>query len=187
MQYHLFYEENNLVAMAEQYLNPRWLFSVLDRFEDFHKPIHISEVTVPAYAGKDISAEKHKEYLELQAEITRWLFRIWFSHKNVEAIIWWNLVDGTAAYGDIGTYDGENHWGGGLLDNNMKPKPVYHVINDLINHEWHTDIVVDCVNGEVNFNAFYGEYEISVEYGGRKTEFDLSLTPCSAKEFFKQI
>lgn len=187
MQYHLFYEEKDLERMAEQYLNPRWLFAVLDRFADFKKPIQISEVTVPAYAGKDVSIEKHREYLEIQAEVTRWLFRIWFSHKNVESIIWWNLIDGTAAYGNIGTYEGENHWGGGLLDNNMMPKPVYHTINDLINREWHTDCTINCVNGEVEFSAFYGEYEISVEQCGKKTKFDLSLTPYSAKEFFKQI
>lgn len=183
MQYHLFNEPDEIAECAEQYLNPEWLFAVMDRYADFHLPMQISEVTVPAYAGKDISEAMQQEYREIQAEVTRWLYRIWFSHPAVEAIIWWNLADGTGAYAPLGSYEGENHWGGGLLDNMMQPKPVYHVLDELIHKEWHTEFVTEARGANVDFQGFYGEYEIVVETEGIKHKSKIFFTPDSNKSF----
>jgi hypothetical protein len=53
------------------------------------------------------------------------MYRLLFSHPNVDAICWWNLVDGD--------------WGGnpgGLVRRNLTPKPSYDVIRQLIHEEW---------------------------------------------------
>ncbi len=45
----------------------------------------------------------------LQAELIKWLYSVWFSHENMEQIIYWNLVDGYAAFTEPGDVErGEN-------------------------------------------------------------------------------
>ena len=59
-----------------------------------------------------------------QAEYADAMYRLLFSHPNVDAICWWNLVDGD--------------WGGtpgGLVRQDLTPKPSYDVIRKLIHEE----------------------------------------------------
>lgn len=120
-------------------------------YGSFNKPIQISEITIPS----TIFGEKTDE--GLQREITENLFRLWFSNPNMEAIIWWNLSDG-AAFGN------EDEFKGALLRSDMSEKPVYEMLDRLINKEWHTEETVNASeDGSFNFRGFYGEYEISAE------------------------
>jgi Beta-1,4-xylanase len=169
MQYHLFWEEKDLDGIMQTYCNPERLFSVMDTYGEFNRPLHVSEITVPAYMGI-------KENEEYQAEITKWLYRIWFSHKNMEAIVWWNMVDGTAAYAPMGTYEGENKFAGGILGTKMQHKPVYNVMDDLINKEWKTNLSLKDCMGEYKFSGFFGTYEMTGVSDGKefKKEFHIS-------------
>lgn len=156
MQYHMFFPKDNEQALCTDRYNPNTLFAVLDTYEKLGKPIQITEITIPAYSN---SAEDEK----IQAELIERLYGIWFSHKATEAIIYWNLPDGYAAFapkGDMTT--GENIYYGGLLRFDLSKKPAYDVIYDMFNRRWTTDETAE-TNGEgtAKFKGFYGEYEIA--------------------------
>ena len=130
MQYHVFdrapNEKNNVTDMY----NPKALFSVLDTYEKLGKPLQVTEITIPAYSD---TAEDEK----IQAELIENLYSIWFSHKAVEAVIYWNLVDGYAAWAPQGDMTvGENIFRGGLLRFDMSKKPAYDMIKHLFTERW---------------------------------------------------
>lgn len=76
---------------------------------------------------------------------------------KMAGITWWNLADGTA-YGD------ENKSLGGLLDKDMNPKPAYHALDKLINHEWKTRIEgTTDPKGRFAFRGFKGGYRVTVQ------------------------
>lgn len=171
MQYHLFNKRENEYEATRVTLNPENLYKHMDMYSNFGKPLQITEVTVPAFSWE-------KEDEEIQAEIIEKLYSIWFSHSNVEQIIYWNLVDGyahlwdpdpekiKASQGDMSI--GENYYYGGLLRFDLSPKPAYYAIKNLIQNVWHTeeDVVTD-ENGICSFRGFYGEYELEFEVNGK--------------------
>lgn len=83
-------------------------------------------------------------------------------------ITWWNLGDGTA--------DGnEGVAGGGLADNDFNPKPAYKALDQLINHDWTTNLETKSdTDGNVKFRGFHGTYEVEVADRGKTTKFRLS-------------
>ena len=95
MQFHMFYPEREAEDKAAFYLNPKRIYDVLDTYARLNRPIQITEITIPAYSWGT-------EDEELQAEILENLYKIWFSHPAMEAIIYWNLVDGYAAWAPQG-------------------------------------------------------------------------------------
>ena len=166
MQYHLFNKREDEYAKTRLTLNPENLYRHMDLYSNFGKPLQITEVTVPAYSWKP-------EDEALQAEIIEKLFSIWFSHPNVEQIIYWNLVDGyahlwdpdpekiKASQGDMTM--GENYYYGGLLRFDLSPKPAYFKIKELIQERWHTeDEVLTDEKGRLAFRGFYGEYDLEI-------------------------
>lgn len=167
MQYHVFCrkedEKNNVSGMY----NPRTLFSVMDTYEKLGKPIQITEITIPAYSD---SAEDEK----IQAELIEQLYSIWFSHKSVEAIIYWNLPDGYAAFAPQGDMTaGENYHRGGLLRFDLSKKPAYDMVRHLFSERWITNTESETNgNGTAKFKGFYGDYEITAD--GKK--FDISVS-----------
>ena len=92
---------------------------------------------------------------------------MWFSHPSVTQIVYWNLVDGYAAFTTPGDMKGgENYYRGGLLRFDMSEKPAYKRLKHLIKEVWTTDeTLCSNENGEVSFRGFYGEYEVTV--GGK--------------------
>ena len=90
----------------------------------------------------------------IQAVIARNLYRLWFSEPGVTGITWWNVVDGGGASGEP-SYSG-------LYDIDMDKKPVYEVLDNLINHEWKTNLTVRSdENGLLKFRGFRGVYKLS--------------------------
>ncbi|MBR2387974.1 MAG: endo-1,4-beta-xylanase [Clostridia bacterium] len=180
MQYHLFHKRENEYADTRQYLDPKSLYRHMDLYSNFGKPLQVTEVTVPAYSWEP-------EDEAIQAEIIEKLYSIWFSHPNVEQIIYWNLVDGYAyvenpdpqkiarSQGDMTL--GENYYYGGLLRFDMTPKPAYLKIKELLCEKWHTeeDIVTDD-NGVASFRGFYGNYDVEIVVDGKKTVKNISLS-----------
>lgn len=180
MQYHLFYEAEQLYNDKSGLLNPKNLYRHMDLYSSLGKPLQITEVTVPSYSWND-------EDEDLQAEIIEKLYSIWFSHPNVEQIIYWNLMDGyahvpnpdpkkiKASQGNMKL--GENYYHGGLLRFDMTPKPAYSRIKELTQEKWHTELeTVTNKNGMTDFRGFYGEYEITVICGDRSIPKNIVLS-----------
>ena len=174
MQYHVFdrapNEKNNVTDMY----NPKALFSVLDTYEKLGKPLQVTEITIPAYSD---TAEDEK----IQAELIENLYSIWFSHKAVEAVIYWNLVDGYAAWAPQGDMTvGENIFRGGLLRFDMSKKPAYDMIKHLFAERWITNTEAETNgDGTAKFKGFYGDYEL--EINGKK--YDISTSAKKDNEF----
>ena len=160
--------------------NPQSLYEHMDLYSNFGLPIQVTEITLPAYDGTP-------EDEEIQAKLIEYLYTVWFSHRSVEQIIYWNLVDGyahvesddqaviDASQGDMTI--GENKFRGGLLRFDMTPKPALHTIQNLIKKVWHThaQLITD-KQGSAQFKGFYGNYEVEITVGAQKVKRILSLT-----------
>lgn len=160
MQYHMFYRENEYYDRTRKFYDLSNCLKVLDCYSRFQKDIQITEITIPAYTAAE-------EDENLQADVIEKLYSMWFSHPSVTQIVYWNLVDGYAAFTTPGDMKGgENYYRGGLLRFDMSEKPAYKRLKHLIKEVWTTDETL-CANenGEVSFRGFYGEYEVTV--GGK--------------------
>lgn len=178
MQYHMFHRAEDEYEKTRRTYDPNHLRAIMDLYGRFNKPIQITEITVPAYSNKP-------EDEQLQAEIIRWLYSIWFSHPNVEQIIYWNLVDGYAAYAPQGDMtSGENRFYGGLMRFDLTPKPAYDMIDKIFNKEWRTNLDIEAnADGETSFRGFYGDYELSVQSGNKTATKTVTLSKDGKNEF----
>lgn len=172
MQYHILDSQHDRAwKSSDVFYNPKLSWETLNLYGSFGLPIQITEITIPAYS-EDPENEK------LQAEILEKVCRIWFSHPNVEQIIYWNLVDGYAHGAKQGDMTkGENVYFGGLLRFDMTPKPAYYTFKNLFEKEWHTEEeVVTDAEGFALFKGFYGDYTVKVEVNGTVTEQKIKLS-----------
>ena len=176
MQYHQFHTRAQEAYHAKYLCNPVQLFKVMDTYAQLNLPMQVTEVTASAF-----SSEPEDE--QIQAEMLRNLYRIWFSHPNMEAIIYWNMVDGYAAYAEPGDMTcGENMYHGGLLRFDMSPKPAWHVLDELINRTWHTSLDLDCA-GSTDVKGFYGAYALTATANGKEVTKTIHLKKGAANRF----
>ena len=168
--------------------NEERLWAALERYSQYGKPLQLSEISIlsceifPDWAAlsrwEEVIRTAQKEgrpapckpstqvWESYQAELARDFYTLAFSHPAVESIIWWTITD-------------LKPWRGmpaGLLDAEGQPKPVYHALDQLINHEWNTRIEgTTASDGGVRFRGYYGSYKITGEDGGVRWsgEFDL--------------
>lgn len=165
LQFHNFHEEEYWKILKGDALSPLNLFNTLDLYSDFNLPLHVTEITISALS------DKGPEY---QAVMTENMYKLWFSHPKVEAIVWWNLVDGTAAPAAVkhdGTIvAGEDKWNGGLLNRDFTKKPAYEVLDRLINKEWKTNLAKQTEFSTIDFEGFYGSYKLVVKNGDKTYE-----------------
>lgn len=182
LQYHMFFKKEDEYENTRSYYDPESLYKHMDLFAQLGKPLQVTEVTVPAYSNDAVDEE-------LQAEIIKKLYRIWFSHKNVEQIIYWNLTDGYAAFAPQGDMTaGENYYYGGLFRFDMTPKPAYFAIKDLIEKEWHSEGSVDTdADGSAKFKGFYGNYDIEIEVDGKMITKEIKLASKCKNQFCIEI
>jgi len=119
------------------------------------RPIHISEITIPA--PDDSPAGQ-----EVQARLFRDNYRLWFSWPSIYRITCWNLVDYTYYKESLAS---------GLYTKDMKPKAAYRALDRLINHEWKTrlDAVADDA-GRISFRGFKGRYKLVWQDVSGKTQ-----------------
>ena len=176
MQFHMFYKEEDEAARTAIFYSPEHMYSVLDRYADFHLPIQITELTIPAYHWTE-------EDEDIQAEIIKNIYSMWFSHPCMEGIIYWNLVDGYA-YGKQGDMtNGENYYHGGLVRFDMTPKPAYYAIRDLFHKTWRTDEETGTNDeGRAAVKGFYGQYEVTVHAGDKTVTKTLDLSAKGKRE-----
>ncbi|MDA0849169.1 MAG: 1,4-beta-xylanase, partial [Verrucomicrobia bacterium] len=98
------------------------------------------------------------ELEQYQAELTRDFYTLAFSHPSVESITWWTITD-------------LDPWRGmpsGLLNVNGEPKPVYFVLDELINQQWNTQKEGKLSGqGMFEFRGFFGSYQLFVNFEGQ--------------------
>lgn len=167
MQYHVFHKKEKYLEETRKLYDLRQLFRTLDNYSRFRKEIQITEVTIPAFTMEEADEQS-------QADVIERLYSLWFSYPNVSQIVYWNLVDGYAAFTTPGDMEGgENYYRGGLLRFDLSEKPAYKRLRHLIKEVWTTDeeLVAD-KNGTVNFRGFYGEYEVTVDGKTYRVNFD---------------
>ena len=110
------------------------------------RPIHISEITIPA-------PDDTPEGEETQARMMRDNYRLWFSWPSVYRITYWNLVDHTFHKENLAS---------GLYTADMRKKKAYYALDRLINREWKTRLKLKAGgNGRIAFRGFRGKYRLS--------------------------
>lgn len=147
-QMHLFEPQQcSDIAAGKLIESPQQVWDKMDILSKAGLPIHLSEITITS-PGDDAEGR------EIQAIITRNLYRLWFSIEKMMGITWWNVVDGCGAPGEPAI--------SGIFTRNMEPKPAFFALNELINQEWltKTTVVVD-KNHIAKFRGFKGRYRIS--------------------------
>jgi endo-1,4-beta-xylanase len=173
LQFHLFRALNELTDDYVRSVQPSAMLEVLDRYHATGLPVHVSEVTIPS-AGRDDGDA-------MQAAIVRGLYRTWFSHPAVEAIIWWNPADGKA-------WKDEGRLLGGLLREDLSPKPAYEALQRLIHTEWTTRLPRRTLDQcEMRFTGFLGAYRITTTHAGRSIEHRLNLDRRSGHEHIVRL
>jgi len=157
-QMHIFDPKEPLfIAKGGDLLTPQKINAVIDCLREIGRSIQVSEVTICApdttAIGKDI-----------QAIIARNLYRYWFSDRDITGITWWNVVDGGAASGEP-SYSG-------LYDKDMNKKPVYNVLDQLINNDWKTSFSTKIdKSGTLRFRGFKGHYRAT--WKGKKGKIQM--------------
>ncbi len=157
LQYHMFKPAENMIDFSHHFLNQNFIYANMDQYAKLGIPLNVSEITI---SGNRALGDGDR----FQELVTEKLYKIWFSHKATNGIIWWNLVDGTAARARQNTEEGENIHRGGMLNYDMSPKPVYNTIKRLLHKEWVSEGKLQYSDSSVNnFRGFYGEYELEIE------------------------
>ena len=151
----------------EMWFSPVEMIKTFDLYQEFKLPIHITEF-IPQSSGKDITGWRSGKWTEeAQAEFAEQFYTLAFGYPSVVSINWWGLSD-------------KNSWlkGGGLLDSDYNPKPVYHTLMKLIKHDWMTlnlKMKTD-KEGKSGFRGFYGKYQVIItKPDGSTTIFDAHL------------
>ena len=139
-------DNNKWFKIDEKKLQPKEVWKVMDIINT-NTPIHMSEITITAPDSTP------KGWL-VQAVITRNMYRLWFSLKNVMGITWWNVVDDCGAPGEPSL--------SGLYTRTMQIKPAGEVLHNLINNEWKTNLsTTPDANGNIKFRGFKGKYRLT--------------------------
>jgi endo-1,4-beta-xylanase len=143
-------------AMDTDWVPTYEIYRTLEGFATLNKQIHITEFFATSLPVAITNSWKKGLWSEEnQAEYAKRFYTMCFSHPSVSAISWWGFEDGKNKQRDPGY---------GLLNNDLTPKLSYFVLKDLIRNQWNTNGTVRKSTAEpIQFNGFYGEYEILIE------------------------
>jgi GH35 family endo-1,4-beta-xylanase len=98
---------------------------MLDRFNEFNKPIHITEIATASQDGLDPESMRPKTYAPgwhgpwsptLQADWAEQMWTLLYSKPNYQVVGWWDFVDVKGHFWPFG----------GLLQQDLQPKEAYH-------------------------------------------------------------
>jgi len=133
---------------------------VCETYKRFGVPLHFTELTVLSGHLKD-DDDWHKQRTDWlttaegeksQLDYVENLYRLLFSHPAMEAITWWDFMDGG--------------WQGapaGLVRKDLTPKPIYERLLQMVKKEWWTQVSGRTDgNGEYRFRGFLGAYNVKV-------------------------
>jgi GH35 family endo-1,4-beta-xylanase len=137
----------------QEWFSPVEVWKTFDQYWRFGYPIHITEFH-PQSSGVPITGGWRTGAWtpEAQTEFTEQFVKLCFGHPAVVSINWWGFSD-------------RNIWlpGGGLVDEEYRPKPVYTMLNKLINETWKTKMsILTNERGEAVFRGFFGRYELKL-------------------------
>lgn len=137
----------------QEWFSPVEVWKTFDQYQRFGYPIHITEFH-PQSSGVPITGGWRTGAWtpEAQTEFTEQFVKLCFGHPAVASINWWGFSD-------------RNIWlpGGGLVDEEYNPKPVYVMLDKLINQTWKTNTTLQTdVQGSISFRGFFGEYDITL-------------------------
>jgi endo-1,4-beta-xylanase len=147
--------------MHRRYWGARKAWDVCERFAEFKKPLHFTELTILSGEPKT-DDDWHRQRTDWhttadgekrQARNVEDLYRVLFSHPAVEAITWWD-------FSDLGSWQGAP---AGLVRKDMTPKPAYEALMKLIKGQWWTGelkLTTDAA-GKVRFRGFLGAYKLT--------------------------
>ncbi len=154
-------QEDGLMQRIEHF-DPDIVIRGLEILSEFGRPLEITEITIPTL-GEGEEAE------QLQADILRQLYTIWFATPRMDGAVYWNVADGTAV--SVPGWD-ENVCRGGLFHRDMSPKLSALMLKHLFEEEWHTEeeLVTDAY-GCACFRGFFGDY--TAETGNDRFTFGL--------------
>lgn len=152
----------------EMWFSPLEIVATYKKFDELGLPLHITEF-IPQSSGKAITGGWREGVWteEAQAEFAEQFYILSYGHPTMKSIHWWGLCDHMI-------------WlkGGGLLDKNYNPKPVYTRLHKLIKEEWMTKNLKlhPDKNGQINLRGFYGKYQVKVTCPDGSTKvFDAHL------------
>ncbi|MBN2253602.1 MAG: glycoside hydrolase, partial [Kosmotogaceae bacterium] len=147
------------------------IYLAIDELAQLGKPIHISEFQIPLPAVIDAFDVSISEAEEIQAEIARIFYKVFFSHPAVEVITYWNFYRAWQS-------------GSGFLRDDLSIKPIFDELKKLIHEEWKTTVRLETdISGKVAFNGFAGRYEVSVESGAMSETFIIDVKKGEKNEF----
>jgi GH35 family endo-1,4-beta-xylanase len=137
----------------QEWFSPVEVWKTFDQYQRFGYPIHITEFH-PQSSGVPITGNWRTGAWtpEAQAEFTEQFAKLCFGHPAVVSINWWGFSD-------------RNIWlpGGGLVDEEYNPKPVYIMLDKLINQTWKTNATIRTDGqGNISFRGFFGEYDVTL-------------------------
>lgn len=139
----------------------------LDRYAQLGKDIHLTEF-MPCSNGQPVLGAPWRAGVwdeATQAEYAEDFYRTCFSHPAVKAITWWD-------FGDTGAWLAD----GGMLREDLTPKPVYDALYRLIHEEWRTGLEGLTYNdGKYYFTGFHGRYQVVVTYDDKQVEAEFHL------------
>jgi len=139
-----------------------------EAYARFGLPIHFTELTVLSGEhgwNRALPWPTTAEGEERQADYVEKLYALLFSHPAVEAITWWDLMDGG--------------WMGapaGLIRADYSTKPAYDRLLKLIKGKWWTQLELRTdPKGKGRFRGFFGSYRIEVTSpnGTQTAKFEL--------------
>ena len=161
LQLHFFSSRDRQNLFSGLEWGPYYQLAVLDTLGRLNRPIHITELTFPCMDYGDLGEEN-------QAFMVENFYKLWFSHKNVEAITYWHFVDGSNGV--------ETKYNSGFLRKDFSRKPSYEILDRLINREWRTNLEFKNAEGLLHFRAFYGKYRVSYAVDGKTYTFETQFT-----------
>lgn len=131
------------------------VWNTCETYSRFGKPIHFTETTVLSGEhgwNRPKPWPTTPEGEARQADYVEKLYTLLFSHPAVQAVTWWDFVDGG--------------WQGapaGLVRADLTPKPVYNRLMKLIKGKWWTRTrLVSDIEGRASTRAFLGSYRVTV-------------------------
>ena len=128
-------------------MTPEGIWETFETLSQAGLPIHLSEITITA-------PNDDKRGREIQANVLRNFYRMWFSIPQMMGITLWNVVDGCGAPGEPTT--------SGLFTRDMQPKASYFALKRLVEHEWKTCFaqIADTPEVTLKFRGFKGRYQV---------------------------
>ena len=144
---------------------PEDLYRILNRFAALGLPLQVTEFDV-RFGEYNEFYNFSKKDLQLQADYTRDFMTVMFSHPSVVGIVMW------------GFWEGRQHQiSAALYRKNWSIKLNGEAWNHLVFDKWWTDEHGHSdKNGKFQTRGFLGDYEIAVEYDGKKNVKSFKLT-----------